>query len=146
MTSYSILDLNSDLKFQMFHTWFKLLTMLDKSCTVRTVIIVCGIGSFIVSIIETTYLRLTDQILHVGSTQGPLHTRDREPVTLFCTSNTLIGGNGWSQSKFTSHYAWGTNGVCDCKMDVKTSWFPTWHQLGHVSWSLGLFSKTTSWR
>ena len=52
----------------------------------------------------------------------------------------------WSQSKFASHYAWGTNGVCECKMDVKSTWIPTWHQMDHVSWSLGLFSKTTSWR
>ena len=51
-----------------------------------------------------------------------------------------------SRSKFASHYAWGTNGVCECKMDVKSTWIPTWHQMDHVSWSLGLFSKTTSWR
>ena len=52
----------------------------------------------------------------------------------------------WSWSKFASHYAWGTNGVRDCKMDVKSTWTPTWHPMDHVSWSLGLFSKTTSWR
>ena len=28
----------------------------------------------------------------------------------------------WSLSKFTSHYTWGTNGVCECKMDVKSIW------------------------
>ena len=33
------------------------------------------------------------------------------------TSSTLIGGNGRGWSKFTSHYAWGTNGVCECQMD-----------------------------
>jgi len=28
-----------------------------------------------------------------------------------------------TRSKFaTSHYAWGTNGVCECKMDVKSIW------------------------
>jgi hypothetical protein len=27
-----------------------------------------------------------------------------------------------SWSKFTSHYAWGTNKVCGCKMDVKSAW------------------------
>ena len=43
--------------------------------------------------------------------------------------------------KFASHYAWGTNRVCDCKMDVKSTWNPTWHQMDHVSWSLGLFQK-----
>ena len=46
-----------------------------------------------------------------------------------------------NRSKFASHYAWGTNGVCDCKMDVKSTWIPTWHRMGHVSWSLGLVSK-----
>ena len=25
-------------------------------------------------------------------------------------------------------------------------WIPTWHRMDHVSWSFGLFSKTTSWR
>ena len=51
-----------------------------------------------------------------------------------------------SRSKFaTSHYAWGTNGVCECKMDVKSTWILTWHRMDHVYWSLGLFSKTTSW-
>ena len=51
---------------------------------------------------------------------------------------------GWkrrSRSKFASHYAWGTNGVCECKMDVKYTWIPTWHQMDHVSWSFGLFLK-----
>ena len=52
-----------------------------------------------------------------------------------------------SWSKFAaSHYACGTNGVCKCKMDVKPTWIPTWHQVDYVSWSLGLFSKTTSQR
>ena len=51
-----------------------------------------------------------------------------------------------SRSKFASHYAWGTNGVCEYKMDVKSTWLPTWHQMDHVSWSVGLFSKSTSWR
>ena len=32
--------------------------------------------------------------------------------------------------------------VCECKMDVKFTWIPTWHQVDHVSWSLGLFFKT----
>ena len=49
------------------------------------------------------------------------------------------------RSKFASHYARGPNRVCECKMDVKSTWIPTWHQMDRVSWSLGLFSKTTSW-
>ena len=43
-----------------------------------------------------------------------------------------------SISKFASHYTWGTIGVSECKMDVKSTWNPTWHQMDHVSWSLGL--------
>ena len=46
-----------------------------------------------------------------------------------------------SRSKFPSHYAWGTNGVCECKMGAKSAWILTWHQIDHVSWSLGLFFK-----
>jgi hypothetical protein len=46
-----------------------------------------------------------------------------------------------SRSKFaSSHYASGTNGVCECKMDAKSTWIPTWHRMDHFSWSLGLFS------
>jgi hypothetical protein len=26
-------------------------------------------------------------------------------------------------------------------MDVKSIWIPTWRQMDHVSWSLGLFQK-----
>ena len=45
-----------------------------------------------------------------------------------------------SWSKFISHYAWGTNGVRECKMDVKSTWILTWHWMDYVSWLLGLFS------
>ena len=33
-----------------------------------------------------------------------------------------------SWSKFASHYAWGTNGVCECKKDVKSTWILAWHK------------------
>ena len=36
------------------------------------------------------------------------------------------------RSKFTSHYAWGTNRVCERKMDIKSTWIPTWHRMDHV--------------
>ena len=50
------------------------------------------------------------------------HTRLRahDPYT----SSTLIGGKGG----FASHYARGTIGVCECTMDVKSTWIPTWHK------------------
>ena len=62
------------------------------------------------------------------------------------TSSTLIGGKGRSRSTYASHYAWGTNGVCECKMYAKSTGILTWHPMDHVSRSLGLFSKTTSWK
>jgi hypothetical protein len=33
----------------------------------------------------------------------------------------------WRRSKFASHYAQGTHGVSDCKMDVESTWILTWH-------------------
>ena len=76
---------------------------------------------------------------------GPLHIRDWEPVTV-----TLQALSHWwkrpSRSKFaSSHCARGTNGACESKMDVNSTWTPTWHQTEHVSRPLGLVSKTTSW-
>ena len=50
------------------------------------------------------------------------------------TSSTLIGGKRRSRSKFTTHYARGTNGG---KVDVKTIWIPTCHWNGScftVTW------------
>ena len=31
--------------------------------------------------------------------------------------------------------------ISECKVNVKSTWIPTWHRMDHVSWSLGLFSK-----
>ena len=47
----------------------------------------------------------------------------------------------WSRSNSASRYAWGTNGACECKVDVNPTWFSTWHQKDRVSRSLGLFPK-----
>ena len=52
------------------------------------------------------------------------------------TSNTLIGRKDGAWSKLASHYAWETNEIRECKMDVKSTWIPTWHQMDQVSWSL----------
>ena len=49
-----------------------------------------------------------------------------------------------SWSKFASHYAWGTNAVRECKMDVKSIWIPTWHPLDHVSCFMDYFQKPTT--
>ena len=44
---------------------------------------------------------------------GPLHTRDWEPVTVYYSSSTLIGGKGGAGPSSLLHttLAWGTNGV-----------------------------------
>ena len=70
---------------------------------------------------------------------GPLHTWEWEPWPLHFKHS-----HWWkrrTQSKFASHYVWGINIVSECKMGVKSTWIPTWHRMGHVSWSLGFFSK-----
>jgi len=62
------------------------------------------------------------------------HTRLR------ARDQSLQAPHSWkrrSQTKFASHYAWGTNAVCECKMDVKSTWIPTWHRMDHVSWLHG---------
>ena len=79
--------------------------------------------------------------LTISMNQGPLHTWDWEPMTMTLQAISLVG-----RSKFASRHTWGTNGVCECKMDAKSTWLPTWHQVDNVSWSLGLFSRTMSWR
>ena len=58
------------------------------------------------------------------------------------TSSILIGGKGrasWSSLHPT--LALPMEYVSKCKMDVKSTWNPTWHRMDRVSWSLGLFSK-----
>ena len=77
---------------------------------------------------------------------GPLHTRDREPVTT-STSSTLIGGNGRAGPSSLLHtmLEGATEWVCECKMDVK-SLHGFLRGMECVSSSLGLFSKTASRR
>jgi hypothetical protein len=60
----------------------------------------------------------------------------------YYTSSTLMGRKRRSWSKFTSqYYVWGTNKVCECKMDVKSTCIPTWHQMDHVRGHLDYFLK-----
>ena len=75
-------------------------------------------------------VEFTLSLLHRYS--GPLHTRDWEPVTI--TFQALSLAKSRSRSKFASQYPWGTNGVCECKMDVKSTWISTCHRTDHVSW------------
>ena len=69
---------------------------------------------------------------------GPLHSRDWEPATIITLQTlSLVEKAEAGPSLLHTTYAWGTNGVCECKMvDIKSTWFPTWHRMDHVSWSL----------
>ena len=67
---------------------------------------------------------------------GPLHTRDREPVTI-TLSSALIGGKGRAGPSSLLHTT--LEGPWEYVVDVKFIWVFTWHRMGHVSWSFGLF-------
>jgi hypothetical protein len=58
------------------------------------------------------------------------------------TSSTLIGGKGGAGLTSLRTMLEGlTEYISKCKMDVKSTWIPTWHGMDHVSWSFGLISK-----
>ena len=84
-----------------------------------------------------TKLRHIDDLLRATS-----HTRLR--ACDHYTSSTLIGGKGGA-SPFSLHTM--LEGPTE---DVNARWLLSLHILlcimDHVSWSLGLFLKTTSWR
>jgi hypothetical protein len=63
---------------------------------------------------------------------GPLHTQDWEHVTITFHALSLVERR--SRFKFTSHCARGTNRICEWKMDVKSTWIPTWDQMDRFSY------------
>ena len=74
----------------------------------------------------------------------PLLTRDWWPVTISLEALSLVEMVELGQGFFTLHLRdqqseWLQDGCM-------STWIPTWHQMDHVSWSFGLYSKTTSWR
>ena len=62
------------------------------------------------------------------------------------SSSTLIGGKGWLGLSLLHTTLEGLTEYVNARWMLKSTWFPTRHQMDRVSWSLGLFSKTTSWR
>jgi hypothetical protein len=72
------------------------------------------------------------------------HTRLR--ARDHCTSRTLtlIGGKGGAGPSSLHITLNGPTELSECKMDVNSTWILTWHQMDHVSWLLGLFSKNSS--
>ena len=75
---------------------------------------------------------------HLLSKAHFTHTRPR--ARDHCISSTLIGGKRGAgpSSRHTTLFEGATEYV-NGKMDVKSTWIPTWHSMDHVSWSLGLF-------
>ena len=58
------------------------------------------------------------------------------------TLQALIGGKGGAgPSSLYTTLEGPMEYVCGCKMDVTSTWIPTWHQMEYVSRSLGLLSK-----
>ena len=64
-------------------------------------------------------------------------------MTITLQAPLISGGKGGAGRSSLLHTKLkGTNvGICECNMDVKSTWIPTWHQMDRVSWSLGLISK-----
>ena len=85
---------------------------------------------------------LSSHFLLLRATSHPrLRARDH------CTSSILIGGKGGAgPSSLPTTLEGPTEYVNARWVGVKSTWIPTWHRIDHVSWSLGLFSKTASWR
>jgi hypothetical protein len=79
---------------------------------------------------------------HDTTLRATSHTRLRARDQY--TSSTLIGGNGGDGPSSLHTTLEGPKEYVNSKMDVKSTWISTWHQMDHVSWSFGLFSKTTS--
>jgi hypothetical protein len=105
--------------------------------------------------VASTHSILQSCTLNIVVFRATSHTRLR--ARAHYTSSTLIGGKGGAgpsllhtmlegpMEHVNERWMWRTDGVWECKMmDVESTWDPTWHQMNHVSWSLGLFSKTTS--
>jgi hypothetical protein len=57
---------------------------------------------------------------------------------------TLIGGKGGAGPSMLHNKLEGPMEYVNSKINVKSTWIPTWHPMDRDSWSLGLFSKTTS--
>jgi hypothetical protein len=57
------------------------------------------------------------------------------------TSSTFIGGKGRAGTSSIHTLIEGPRECYECKMDVRSTWIPTWHLVDYVSWPLGLFQN-----
>ena len=56
-------------------------------------------------------------------------------------SSTLISGKGGAGPSSLPTMPEGPTEYVNSKMDVKSTWIPTWHRMDHISYSLGPFQK-----
>ena len=68
----------------------------------------------------------------------PLHTQDCEPVSIALQALSLVKKVEPVQARFTLRLR---DQRRECKVDVKSTWIPIWHQMDHVSRSFESFSK-----
>ena len=62
------------------------------------------------------------------------------------TSSALIGGKGRAGPSSLRTTLEGPTEYVNARWMGKSTWIPTWHRMDYVSWLLGLFLKTTSWK
>jgi hypothetical protein len=101
-------------------------------------------NSFIVHYQLVPPLYMVTTLVFVLVLRATSHTRLRAHDHY--TSSTLIGGKGGAGPSSLHTTPEGPSEYVNARWNVKYTWIPTWHRMDHVSWSLGLFSKTTSWR
>ena len=88
-----------------------------------TLVSMCIEGIEVASLVLT--LMMVISVVHsIGDSQSHFTHKTESPWPFH------FGHSHWwkrrSRSKFASHYAWGTNGVCEYKMDVKSTWIPSY--------------------
>ena len=78
----------------------------------------------------------------VHSNWGPaFHTRDWEPVTITIQALLSFVGKGGAGPSSLHIALEGLTEYVNARWMRKSAWIPTWHQMDHVTWSLGLFSN-----
>jgi hypothetical protein len=80
-------------------------------------------------------------LMYGATSHARLRARDH------CTLSTLVGGKGGAGPSSLYTMLEGPTEYENARwMYSLHGWIPTWHRMDHVSWSLGLFLETTSWR
>ena len=62
------------------------------------------------------------------------------------TLSTLVGGKGVAGPSSLPTMLEGLSEYVNARWMYESTWIHTWHQMDHVSWSLGLFLIEILWR